>query len=71
MADKQEYIELGLPCADVCQTLDRRRRFDELSQAARGAIGQLTSELNQNRVCQAARLTRSQSQGPSRDPKDR
>ena len=45
MANDQDYIELALACAEVCQTLDRGldgRRLDELSRSVLGAIGQLT-----------------------------
>ena len=46
MANKLDYVELGLACADVCRSLDRGvngRRADELSQSAREAIEQLTT----------------------------
>ena len=44
MANKTDYVELGLACADVCKALDRgvRGRVDELSQSVFEAIGQLT-----------------------------
>ena len=44
-ANKQDYVQLGLSCADVCKALDRGlggRRLDELSQSLLGAIEQLT-----------------------------
>ena len=46
MLNKQEYVELGLACADVCKALDRGmngRRVDELSQSVYEAIEQLTT----------------------------
>lgn len=46
-ADKeQEYVDLGLFCADVCNVLDRGldgRRSDELNPSVLGAIEQLTA----------------------------
>ena len=44
MANKADYVELGLACADVCKALDRGmngRRLDELSPPVREAIEQL------------------------------
>ena len=46
MADKQNYVELGKSCADVCQTLNRGlngKRLDELSRSVVEAIEQLTT----------------------------
>jgi len=46
MANKTDYVDLGLACADVCRALDRGmrgRRVDELSQSVFEAIGQLTT----------------------------
>jgi len=46
MANKTDYVELGLACADVCRALDRGvngRRVDGLSQSVFEAIGQLTT----------------------------
>ena len=46
MVNDQDYVELGLTCADVCQALDRGlkgRGLDELSQSVLGAIGKLTT----------------------------
>ena len=46
IANKEDYIGLGLECADICQALDRGlngRRLDELSQSVLGAIGHLTT----------------------------
>ena len=45
MANKLDYIELGLACADVCKALDRGtngKRVDELDQSVFQAIEQLT-----------------------------
>ena len=44
MANKSDYVELGLACADVCKALDRGmngKKLD-LSQSVREAIEQLT-----------------------------
>lgn len=44
MADKSEWIEIGLACADVCTALDRGiggRKQGDLSQAVYGEITQL------------------------------
>jgi len=46
MANKTDYVELGLACADVCKALDRGmkgRRVDELTGLVFEAIGQLTT----------------------------
>ena len=46
MANRTDYVELGLACAEVCKALDRGmngRRVDELSQSVFQAIGQLTT----------------------------
>ena len=45
MANKSEYVELGLTCAKVCRALDRGmngKKTDDLSQSVREAIAQLT-----------------------------
>ena len=46
MANKSDYVELGLACAEVCKALDRGmngRRMDDLSQSVFEAIEQLTT----------------------------
>jgi len=46
MANKSDYVELGLACADVCEALNRGingRRADDLSQSVREAIEQLAT----------------------------
>jgi len=46
MANKQDYVELSLSCADVCSALDRgmkERRASELSRSVYEAIEQLTT----------------------------
>ena len=46
MANKSEYVELGLACADVCKALERGmngKTLDDLSQPVREAIDQLTT----------------------------
>ena len=45
MANKADYVELGLVCADVCKALDRGmngRNPDDLGQSVHEAIAQLT-----------------------------
>ena len=46
MANKTDYVEIGLVCAKVCGALDRgmseRRRSEGLGQPLRGAIEELT-----------------------------
>lgn len=41
MADDQDYVELGLKCADICKALDREK-MDDLSRSVCEAINQLT-----------------------------
>ena len=46
MANKVDYVKLGLTCADVCEALNRgmdKRRVDQLSQPVLGAIDKLTA----------------------------
>ena len=46
MANEQDYVELGLFCADICRALDRGingKRLDEVSQSVYEAINQLTT----------------------------
>ena len=46
MANKDDYIELGLACADVCGTIDRGmngKELRDLSQSVIEAIKQLTT----------------------------
>ena len=46
MANKTDYVELGLACADVCKALDwgmNWRKLDDLSQFVRETIAQLTT----------------------------
>ena len=45
MANKTDYVDLGLACADVCRALDRGmkgRPVDGLNQSVFEAIAQLT-----------------------------
>ena len=45
MANKLDYVELGLACADVCKALDRGtngKQTNELSRSVHEAIEQLT-----------------------------
>lgn len=44
MANEQDYVDLGVSCAEVCQALDRGingRRLEELSKPVLGAVGLL------------------------------
>lgn len=46
MSNEQEYIDLGLYCADICRSLDRGMGGggpNDLSQSVREAVNQLTS----------------------------
>ena len=46
VAPEQDYVDIGLFCADVCRTLDRGlsgRHLNELSRPVRGAIEELTT----------------------------
>ena len=46
MANDQDYLDLGLFCAEICQILDRGlkgKKLDELSQSVVIAIGNLTT----------------------------
>ena len=46
MANKTDYVELGLACANVCKALQRGingRKTDDLSQSVHEAITQLTT----------------------------
>ena len=46
MVNEQEYIDLGLFCAEICKVMDRGldgRRLEELGQSALEAIRQLTT----------------------------
>lgn len=46
IANKSDYIEIGLSCADVCAAIDRglgKKGSYELSQSVLEAIGQLTT----------------------------
>ena len=46
MANDQDYVDLGLSCADICRALGRGmdgKRLGDLSQSVREAIDQLTT----------------------------
>ena len=48
MANKSDYVELGLACADVCKALDRGmngKKLDDLNESVCEAISQLTTEV--------------------------
>ena len=45
MANKTDYVELGLTCANVCKALDRgmrEKKPDDLNHSVCGAIEDLT-----------------------------
>ena len=45
MINRQDYVELGLACAEICTVLGRGmngKRLDDLSQSVCDAIAQLT-----------------------------
>ena len=46
MANKTDYVEVGLACANVCRALDRGmngKKLDDLSRSVCEAIAQLTT----------------------------
>ena len=46
MTNEQDYVDLGLSCADICKALERGmdgKSLNELSKSVRGAINQLTT----------------------------
>ena len=46
MVDREDYVKLGLACADVCRALDRGlngRQADQLSRSVYEAIEQLAT----------------------------
>jgi hypothetical protein len=46
MANEQDFVELGLNCAEICGALDRGmngKKLDDLSQSVREAINKLTT----------------------------
>ena len=46
MANEQDYVDLGLSCADICKALERGmggKTMDDLSQSVCDAINQLTT----------------------------
>ena len=50
VANKADYVELGLTCANVCRALDRGmngKKLDEISQSVSEAINQLTAWVKQ------------------------
>ena len=52
MANKDEYVELGLTCANVCRALDRGmngKELRDLSQSVCEAINQLTTWVRMHR----------------------
>ena len=45
MANKSDYVELGLACANVCKALDRGmngKKLEDLNESVREAINELT-----------------------------
>ena len=46
MTNQEDYVELGLTCADVCTTLDRGlngKKLSDLDNSVREAIKQLAT----------------------------
>ena len=46
MSNQEEYVEIGLSCADICRALDRGvggKRLDDLNRSVCEAINQLTT----------------------------
>ena len=46
MANDQDYVDLGLSCADICKALKRgmgEKKLDDLSESVCDAINQLTT----------------------------
>ena len=46
MVNREDYVELGLTCVDVCTALDRGldgKRLNDLDNSIREAIEQLTT----------------------------
>ena len=46
MANDQDYVDLGLSCADICKALKRgmgEKKLDDLSKSVCDAINQLTT----------------------------
>ena len=46
MINEQDYVELGLFCADICRALERGmngKKLSDLSQSVCDAINQLTT----------------------------
>jgi len=46
MANKMDYVELGLTCSDVCEVLNRGidgKRADQISRAVLEAVEKLTT----------------------------
>jgi hypothetical protein len=46
MVNQQDYVDLGLSCADICTALSRGmtgRKLSDLSQSVHEAISQLTA----------------------------
>ena len=46
MANEQDYVDLGLSCADICKVLERgmgRKSLNDLNKSACEAINQRTT----------------------------
>ena len=67
MANKSDYVELGLTCADVCKALNRGmngKKLDDLSQPVREAIEQLTRRVKPEMYAMHYSLTTPPIAGP-------
>ena len=46
MANEQEYVDIGLSCADICKALSRGmngKKLDDVDKSVYDAINQLTT----------------------------
>ena len=46
MANEQDYVDLGISCADICKALERgmgKKKLDDVSESVCDAINQLTT----------------------------
>ena len=65
VANKQDYVDLGLSCADICKALERGmdgKKLGDLSSSVCDAINQLTTWVQLATHLLSIRLLRSESQ---------